>query len=96
MPVEPTNKRAIAFVYGPDFGSPFTIKNSLDNHQSGSIIGAMTQSVEQVVKDFRRIAQKLRKEHRDPAKARAFLLRAGIAEKHKSSPGGIQLAKRFR
>lgn len=56
----------------------------------------MTQSVDQVVKDFRRIAQKLRREHRDPAKARAFLLRAGIAEKHKSSPGGIRLAKRFR
>jgi hypothetical protein len=56
----------------------------------------MTQSVEKVVKRFRVIAQKLRRENRDPAKARAFLLRAGIAEKHKSSRNGIRLAKRYR
>jgi hypothetical protein len=56
----------------------------------------MTQSVETVVKQFRRIAEKLQREHRDPAKARAFLLRAGIAERHKSSPGGVRLARRYR
>jgi tetratricopeptide (TPR) repeat protein len=61
-----------------------------------SIIKHMTQTAEQVVKEFRRIARRLRLEHRDPAKARAFLLRAGIAEKHKSSPGGVRLAKRYR
>jgi hypothetical protein len=56
----------------------------------------MTQSVEQVVKQFEKAAAKIRRENRDPAKARAFLLRAGIAEKSKSSPNGIRLAKRYR
>jgi hypothetical protein len=56
----------------------------------------MTQSVEQIVKQHLRAARKLRRQNRDPAKARAFLLRAGIAEKSKSSPNGIRLAKRFR
>jgi hypothetical protein len=53
-------------------------------------------SVEQVVRDYRKASRKLRREIRDRAKARAFLLRAGIIEKHKSSPGGFRLAKRFR
>jgi hypothetical protein len=53
-------------------------------------------SVEQVVRDYRKASRKLRREIRDPAKARAFLLRAGLAEKSKSSPSGIRLAKRFR
>lgn len=39
---------------------------------------------------------KLRKAHRDPKKARDFLIRAGIAEKDKSSPNCIRLAKPFR
>jgi hypothetical protein len=56
----------------------------------------VTQSVEKTVKEFRQIARKLRRENRDPAKARAFLLRAGIIEKHKSSPNGVRLAKRYR
>jgi predicted component of type VI protein secretion system len=56
----------------------------------------MAQSVEQVVEEFRQIVKKLRREHRDRAKGRASLLRAGIAEKDKSSPNGIRLAKRFR
>jgi hypothetical protein len=61
-----------------------------------TIIMDMTQSVEQIVREHMRVARKVRSENRDPAKARAFLLRAGIAEKSKSSPGGIRLAKRFR
>ena len=60
------------------------------------IIPKVTQSVEQVVKQYRKASRKLRREIRDPAKARAFLLRAGIIERHKSSPGGFRLAKRFR
>jgi hypothetical protein len=59
----------------------------------------MTQSVEQVVAGCLKTSPKFRREMRDPAKARAFLLRAGIAEKtkkSKASPRGIRLAKRFR
>jgi hypothetical protein len=56
----------------------------------------MIQSVEQVVKQHLLAARKVRTENRDPAKARAFLLRAGILEKSKSSPNGVRLAKRFR
>jgi len=44
-------------------------------------------------------ARKVRIENSDPAKAAAFLLRAGIAEKTKKSkahPFGIRLAKHFR
>ena len=60
------------------------------------IIKNVTQSVEQIVERFRKASERLRRENRDPKKARAFLLRAGIAEKSKSSPNGIRLAKRFR
>jgi hypothetical protein len=56
----------------------------------------VTQTVEQLVERHRKASQKLRKRLRDPAKARAFLLRAGIAEKSASSPTGVRLAKRFR
>jgi hypothetical protein len=56
----------------------------------------MTQSVEQVVRRYSKASVKFRRDMRNPTKARAFLLRAGIAEKSKSSPGGLRLAKRFR
>ena len=59
----------------------------------------MTQSVENIVREHMRIARKVRRENRDPAKAVAFLLRAGIAEKTKKTkahPRGVRLAKRFR
>ncbi len=56
----------------------------------------MTRSVEQVVKRYREASRAVRRENRDPAKARAFLLRAGIAEKSTSSPTGVRLAKRYR
>jgi hypothetical protein len=39
---------------------------------------------------------RLRRETRDPAKARAFLIRAGIAEECKSAPNGIRLVKELR
>jgi hypothetical protein len=59
----------------------------------------MTQSVESIVREHKRIARKVRLENQDPEKAAAFLLRAGIAEKVKKSkahPHGVRLAKRFR
>jgi hypothetical protein len=56
----------------------------------------VTQTVEQVIKQHQKAARKIRNENRDPAKARAFLLRAGIAEKSNASPSGVRLAKRFR
>jgi hypothetical protein len=56
----------------------------------------MTQSVEQVVHRFEKAAAKLRKELRDPKKASAFLVRAGIAVTSKDSPSGIRLAKPLR
>lgn len=56
----------------------------------------MTESVEQIVLEYKKTSRKFRRDMRDPAKARAFLLRAGIAEKSSSSPNGVRLAKRFR
>src|SRR5438045_608895 len=46
-----------------------------------SIIREVTQSVEQVVAEFMKIAAKHRRATRDPRKARGFLIRAGIAVK---------------
>lgn len=56
----------------------------------------MMPSVEQIVRDHMKASAKLRKEHRDPKKAREFLIRAGIIEKHKSSPNGVRLVKELR
>jgi hypothetical protein len=56
----------------------------------------MSDSTDEMIKRFRKIAAKLRKEHKDPAKAKAFLIRAGIIEKHASSPNGIRLVKQLR
>jgi hypothetical protein len=59
----------------------------------------MTRSVKQIVQEHLAAARRVRMANRDPAKARAFLLRAGIAEKTRKSkahPYGIRLAKRFR
>ena len=57
---------------------------------------AMQRTVEQVVEEFRKLSLKQRRKYRDPAAARDFLIRAGIAEKCPSAPNGIRLAKRFR
>jgi hypothetical protein len=54
------------------------------------------QSTESIIKRFRAAASKHRKEINDPAKARAFLIRAGIAEKSPSSPNGVRLVKELR
>jgi hypothetical protein len=56
-------------------------------------------TVEHTVQQFQTAMQKLRRATRDPAKAAAFLVRAGIAErtkKTKAHPQGVRLAKRFR
>ena len=56
----------------------------------------MTQSVEQIVRKFQTVSGKVLRTHKSPAKARAFLLKAGILEKHRQSASGVRLAKRFR
>ena len=68
----------------------------LDNVARAADNQSVTHSVDEVVARYRKASVKFRREMRDPAKARAFLLRAGIAERSKSSPSGIRLAKRFR
>jgi len=47
--------------------------------------------VSAIVKEHMLAAAKQRKEHRDPEKARAFLIRAGILTKD-----GKKLSKRYR
>ena len=56
----------------------------------------MTQTVEQIVRKFKTDSKTLLRENKSPAKARSFLLQAGILEKHRKSPGGVRLAKKFR
>jgi hypothetical protein len=60
------------------------------------IILQVTQSVEQVVRQYNKASRKVLRQTNTPAKARAFLLKAGILEKHSKSPNGVRLAKRFR
>lgn len=56
----------------------------------------MQMSVEEIVARHMKAARKVSRKLRDPAKAREFLIRAGIAEKSKSSPNGIRLVKALR
>jgi hypothetical protein len=56
----------------------------------------MVQSVEQLVREYRATSKRVLRENNTPEKARAFLLKAGILEKHSKSPHGVRLAKRFR
>lgn len=56
----------------------------------------MTQSVEQVVRSFHKASAKVLRENNTPAKARDFLVKAGILVKHSKSLNGVRLAKRFR
>jgi hypothetical protein len=56
----------------------------------------MTQSVEQIVRDFRKVSGRVLRKNKGSAKARSFLLKAGILEKHKKSVSGVRLARRFR
>ena len=56
----------------------------------------MTQSVEQIVRQHLKASRKVLRDNNTPAKARAFLLRAGILVKDRKSANGVRLAKRFR
>ncbi len=56
----------------------------------------MTQSVEQLVRDQRKASTALRKKYNTPAKARQFLIKIGILEKHVGSKNGVRLAKPYR
>ena len=56
----------------------------------------MAQTVEEIVRDYDRASKLLLREKNTPAKARAFLLKAGILEKSARSPNGVRLAKRYR
>jgi len=57
---------------------------------------AIIQSVEQIVRDSIEAMDSVRRKYDTPAKAREFLLKIGILEKHKRSKNGVRLAKRFR
>lgn len=41
-------------------------------------------------------SKELRRKVNTPAKARAYLLKIGILEKHAKSPHGVRLAKQYR
>lgn len=56
----------------------------------------MVQSVEQIVREHRKASAAVRRKYNTPAKARAFLLKAGILERHRKSPNGVRLAKPYR
>lgn len=57
---------------------------------------SMVQSVEQLVANYREASAAMRKKYNTPAKARQFLVKVGILEKHASSRNGVRLAKPYR
>jgi hypothetical protein len=59
-------------------------------------MGEVTQTVEQVVRRYRTASAAVRKKYNTPAKAREFLIKAGILEKHPSSKNGVRRAKPYR
>jgi len=56
----------------------------------------MVQSVEQLVANYRKASAAVRKKYNTPAKARQFLVKVGILEKHAPSRNGVRLAKPYR
>ena len=56
----------------------------------------MIPSVEQTIRNYRKASEAVRKKYNTPAKARQFLIRAGILEKHAGSRNGVRLAKPYR
>lgn len=56
----------------------------------------MGQTVEQVVREYQKASKRVLSKVKTPEKARAFLLKAGIIEKHPGSSNGFRLAKHFR
>jgi hypothetical protein len=56
----------------------------------------MTQSPEQLLREYRTASAALRRKYNTPAKARQFLIKAGILEKHAASRNGVRLARPYR
>ena len=56
----------------------------------------MVQSVERIIRQHRQASRKVLRDHNTPAKARAFLVKAGILVRDRKSATGVRLAKRFR
>jgi len=56
----------------------------------------MTQPVEQLVRNYRKASAAVRRKYNTPAKARQFLLKVGILERHALSKNGVRLAKPYR
>ena len=56
----------------------------------------MGQTVEQIVREYQKASRMIQHKIKTPAKARAFLLKTGIIEKHSNSRNGVRLAKQFR
>jgi hypothetical protein len=56
----------------------------------------MQQSVEQIVRNYRAASAAVRRKYNTPAKAREFLVKAGILEKHAASRNGVRPAKPYR
>jgi hypothetical protein len=69
---------------------------SLDSRFRGADNDFVTTDIDRIVRDHMKAARKVRRANNTPAKKRAFLLSAGILERHKGSPNGVRLAKRFR
>lgn len=68
----------------------------VDNAQAVRENHVVTESVEQVVRSFRKTSARVLREINTPAKARNFLIKAGILVKHSKSPNGVRLAKPYR
>jgi len=56
----------------------------------------MNQSVEETIRNYRKASAAVRKKYNTPAKARQFLIKVGILEKHAGSKNGVRLAKPYR
>jgi hypothetical protein len=56
----------------------------------------MYPSPEENLRSYMEYSKELRRKVNTPAKARAYLLKIGILEKHAKSPHGVRLAKQYR
>lgn len=56
----------------------------------------MYPSVEETVRRYKLASAAVRRKYNTPAKARAFLVKVGLLEKHVGSPNGVRRAKPYR
>jgi len=56
----------------------------------------MIQSVDQIVRNYYKASAAMRRKLNTPAKARQFLIKAGILEKPAASKNGVRPAKPYR